>query len=233
MSVSERGALITLEGLEGVGKSTSVKTIELLLAERGLPCITTREPGGTHLGEQLRQLLLNSSMCSMTELLLMFAARTEHVQTVIEPALAAGQWVICDRFTDSSYAYQGGGRGIELETISQLEKLTLGSIVPDCTFILDLPAGVGLKRAARRKQNAQSLAGESGEKTSIEPAETVDRFENEKLLFFEQVREVFLSRAGLETRNHVVDGSGTVTQVQQRIRVELEHFINDFLNLNH
>ena len=145
-----KGAFVTIEGLEGAGKSSSISTIKDVLDTHQIAYTTTREPGGTDLGERIRDLLLASSespMYPMTELLLMFAARHEHVERIICPKLADGCWVICDRFLDSSYAYQGGGRQIPLDVIETLEQISLANVSPDYTFVLDVPVGEGLKRA--------------------------------------------------------------------------------------
>jgi dTMP kinase len=204
-----RGSFITIEGVEGVGKSTNIAFIRSLLEERSIASIVTREPGGTELGEHIRNLLLDkeqSSMTAMTELLLMFAARAQHVSQVIEPGLASGSWVICDRFTDSSYAYQGGGRHIDMDTIASLEQLAINSFHPDCTLVLDLPVEIGLKRAL-----------DVGEK---------DRFESEKVEFFERVRQVFLQRAAKNEYSHVVDTSQPLEGVQSDIRAIIEPMLN-------
>lgn len=206
-----RGRFISIEGIEGVGKSTNIAFIQSLLAERNVSCITTREPGGTDLGEIIRNLLLDKrqhQMTAMTELLLMFAARAQHIEQTIEPALASGKWVICDRFTDSSYAYQGGGRNLSISMIAQLEKLSINNYQPDCTIVLDLPVESGLLRA----ENV-------GEK---------DRFESEHSDFFYRVRQVFLERAEKEARSHIINAAAPLNQVQEHIR----HILGPFLNQN-
>ena len=195
------GQFITIEGAEGVGKSTNIRLIQALLDAAGIAHIATREPGGTPLAEQIRNLLLTKSeqpMDSLAELLLMFAARRQHVQELILPALQAGQWVICDRFTDSTYAYQGGGRGLDLAQIGVLEQLCLGDFRPNLTLLLDLEVNAGLARAAERG----------------EP----DRFESEDIAFFNRVRQVFLDRAASADRYRVVDASQPLAQVEARIR---------------
>lgn len=205
-----RGKLITIEGIEGVGKSTNITFIQSLLQERNVDSVTTREPGGTELGELIRGLLLDKhqqQMSAMAELLLMFASRVQHIEQTIEPALASGTWVICDRFTDSSYAYQGGGRNMSISTIAQLEKLSIDNFQPDCTIILDLPVDTGLSRAER-----------VGEK---------DRFESESDAFFNRVRQVFVERAGKEERMHIVDAAVPLDQVQDQIRQILDPFLNE------
>ena len=147
-SVVTKGQFITVEGTEGVGKSTNMAFIEEWLTKSGKELIVTREPGGTELGEKLRAVLLDAkeqSICDDTELLLMFAARAQHLQEVILPALNTGKWILCDRFTDSTYAYQGGGRGIKMSRIAELEQWVQGDLRPDMTFVLDLPIDIGLE----------------------------------------------------------------------------------------
>jgi len=204
-----RGRFITIEGVEGVGKSTNIDFIQSLLNARNIDSITTREPGGTGLGELIRNVLLDKSqhqMSAMTELLLMFAARTQHIEQTIEPALASGKWVICDRFTDSSYAYQGGGRNMSMDLIAQLEKLSIDNFQPDCTIVLDLPVDAGLTRA-------ESV----GEK---------DRFESESTDFFNRVRQVFVERAEKEDRAHIINAAAPLAEVQAHIRLILDPFLN-------
>lgn len=194
-----RGKFITIEGIEGVGKSTNLALIESLIGDLGKGVLVTREPGGTMTGERIRSILLDKdeqNMTAMTELLLMFAARRQHVDQVIEPALAAGTWVISDRFTDSSYAYQGGGRELGMETVSALEDFVLGDFRPDLTIVLDLDVSTGLTRAT---SNASP-----------------DRFESEQREFFERVRKVFLDRASGD-RYRVVDTSQSIEAVQSEI----------------
>ena len=198
--MKRKGRFITVEGVEGVGKSTSIAFIESVLARHHIPCRLTREPGGTALSEAIRQLLLdrsNMAMDAMTELLLMFAARVQHVQELIKPELERGSWVVCDRFTDSTYAYQGAGRGIDIVLIERLEDIALGDFRPDLTLVLDLPVEQGMKRAMLRSEQ--------------------DRFEKEDLAFFDRVREAFLARAARQGRYHVVDASGDVASVQAQI----------------
>ena len=202
---------MTIEGLEGAGKSSCIATIASALSRYEIPFITTREPGGTELGEGIRDILLASSespMYPMTELLLMFAARYEHVERVIEPKLNEGCWVICDRFVDSSYAYQGGGRGLELDVIETLEKISLADVSPDYTFVLDVPVNEGLKRA-----------GGVG---------APDRFEQENIDFFDRARQVFLLRAKNNPKYCVVDAAKSEEEVQEAIREYLETFVSSF-----
>ena len=185
------GYFITVEGGEGVGKSSNLAFIEAYLRNAGKDVVMTREPGGTHLGEKIRELLLDAAQASMavdTELLLMFAARAQHLAEVIKPALADGKWVVCDRFTDATYAYQGGGRGVDGQRIAQLEQWVQGNLRPDLTLLLDLPVQQGLHRAGQRS----------------EP----DRFEREQHSFFERVRETYLIRARQESnRFRVIDAA--------------------------
>ena len=204
------GKFITVEGIEGVGKTTNIEYVRALLQDMGLAVTVTREPGGTPLGEALRDLLLghqHDGMDDNTELLLMFAARNEHLARVIKPALADGSWVICDRFTDATYAYQGGGRGISPERIEILENWVQHDLRPDLTLLLDLPVATGLKRAGKREQLA-------------------DRFEAQKQAFFENVRQCYLDRAAAEPgRFHVIDASKTLDQVQTSLRDTLQRFV--------
>lgn len=205
----EQGQFITVEGTEGVGKSTNMAFIESWLKEAGKELVITREPGGTELGEKLRAVLLDAkeqSMCDDTELLLMFAARAQHLQEVILPALKAGKWVLCDRFTDSTYAYQGGGRGIETYRIAQLEQWVQGDRRPDMTLILDLPIEVGLARAGKRS--------------------APDRFELEKHDFFNKVRDAFLARAAANPERYaIIDAAPAKDEVQRSIQAILEKMV--------
>lgn len=193
-----RGLFITLEGIEGVGKSTHLEFVAGILRARGRDVVITREPGGTALGEGVRALVLDprhAGMCAEAELLLMFAARAEHIQKVIEPALAAGRDVLCDRFTDATFAYQGGGRGIGLEHIARLEELVQGSLRPDRVLLLDAPVAVALARAGRRGD--------------------ADRIEGEDKAFFERVRQCYLQRAlAMPDRYRVVDAAQDLAAVQ-------------------
>ena len=199
-----KGRFITIEGVEGVGKSTNISYIESFLEARDIEFVSTREPGGTALAERIRDVLLDkaeSSMDPMTELLLMFAARKQHTEEMIKPALARGKWVICDRYTDSSYAYQGGGRGLDSKIISKIEKLTLGGFKPDLTIVLNLPVKKGLARAGNRGE--------------------LDRFELETENFFKRVRATFLARAKTHKRYHVINASRSLNAVQGKIGAAL------------
>ncbi|MDO6594398.1 dTMP kinase [Neptuniibacter sp. 1_MG-2023] len=201
MTRVQRGRFITVEGTEGVGKSTNIDFLCNLLKARGIEIVLTREPGGTPLAEELRALLLSprdERVSEDTELLLMFAARAQHIENVIRPALDRGAWVISDRFTDATFAYQGGGRGIDYEHISLLEKLVQHGLHPDLTLLLDLDVDVGLKRASARS----------------EP----DRFEQEKIDFFSKVRDAYLQRAKNEPQRFaIIDASVPLPEVQQQI----------------
>ncbi|WP_417703005.1 dTMP kinase [Pseudomonas sp.] len=195
------GLFITLEGPEGAGKSTNREYLAERLREQGVDVLLTREPGGTPLAERIRELLLDPSdepMAADAELLLVFAARAQHLQQVIRPALARGCVVLCDRFTDATYAYQGGGRGLSMERIAQLEQFVQGELRPDLTLIFDLPIEIGLARAAARGR--------------------LDRFEQEGRGFFEAVRQAYLQRAAqAPQRYRVLDAGQTLAQVQADI----------------
>jgi len=209
MSGIERGRLITLEGVEGAGKSTNLAYLERLLSAAGRPPLLTREPGGTELGEAVRDLLLghrHAGMGSDSELLLMFAARAENLVQRIRPALTSGRWVLCDRFTDASFAYQGGGRGIDPVRIRVLEQWVHADLQPDLTLLLDLPVNQGLERAGRRSQP--------------------DRFEAEEQAFFERVRRAYLERARAEPeRIRIIDAGQELAAVQSQLRSELDAFL--------
>ncbi len=208
------GKFITVEGVEGVGKTTNMAFIQSWLEQQGVDHITTREPGGTPLAEDIRELLLSprdEAVNENTELLLMFAARAQHLAEVIMPALDRGQWVLCDRFTDATYAYQGGGRGVAMEKIALLENLVQEHLRPDLTLILDAPVAQGLERASKRSQP--------------------DRFEQEKLDFFEQVRDCYLSRAKrMPMQYRVVDASQTLAQVRLDLGEQLNQFMEASCN---
>jgi dTMP kinase len=203
-----RGRFLTLEGIEGVGKSTNLALVADLVRAAGHEVVVTREPGGTPLGERIRSLLLepNGVVPPLTELLLMFAARSVHLEQVIRPALDRGAWVVCDRFTDASYAYQGGGRGIATDQIRQLEVLVQDGLRPDLTLLLDAAPHATVERQAARG--------------------TTDRFEREQAAFFEAVRAVYLERATREPdRVRVIDATRTIPEVQEEIRGILGGFM--------
>jgi dTMP kinase len=204
-----RPLFISLEGSEGVGKTSNMQFIRALLQEKQIEFIETREPGGTPLGEALREMLLGEAFKGMsddTELMLMFAARAEHVAQVIKPALAKGQWVLCDRFTDATYAYQGGGRQLDMQRIAGLENWVLGELRPDLTILLDAPIEVGRERAGKRS--------------------APDRFEQERDAFFNRVRDTYLDRAKAEPeRIKVVDAALELPAVQAQIKEILQQYI--------
>lgn len=207
----KRGIFITVEGGEGAGKSTHIAFIERWLTNRGHKLVVTREPGGTPLGEQIRTLLLQldgNVMAPGTELLLMFAARAEHLAKVIEPALAQGIHVLCDRFTDATYAYQGGGRGVAPGFIAVLETWVQGTRRPDLTLLFDVPVEVGLGRAENRG--------------------TLDRFEQEGRSFLEKVRATYLARAKEEAgRIRVIDASRSLSDVEHQIVAVLREWFEN------
>jgi dTMP kinase len=196
-----RGKFITLEGVDGAGKSTHLSWLVNHLRAQGHTIVQTREPGGTPLGEKLRELLLHEPMHLETEALLMFAARREHLERIIKPAMARGDWVVCDRFTDASFAYQGGGRGLSSEKLSRLENWVQDGFQPDLTLLFDLPIGIA----------AQRMAG---------AARQLDRFEQEKADFHQRVRDAYLARAAqMPGRVKVIDSRQTPEQIQKQLEV--------------
>ena len=205
-----QGKFITLEGGEGCGKSTNIKFIEQLLLAEGFSVVLTREPGGTSLAENIRQLLLDKEqekISEQTELLMMFAARAQHIKHVIQPALEQGSWVLCDRFTDSSYAYQGYGRNMDRSAIQWLESFAQNKLRPDLTLLLDAPVDLGMARAKKRGQ--------------------LDRFESEKMEFFNKVRTGFLEIAKQQPeRVKVVDAAQELSAVQESIAQLIQKFIH-------
>ncbi|MCP4698244.1 MAG: dTMP kinase [Gammaproteobacteria bacterium] len=194
---------ITLEGIEGTGKSTHADSVCDFLRERGIAALKTREPGGSEIGEAVREWLLGyREMHSDTELLLMFAARAEHIHRVIRPALAAGQWVVSDRFTDASFAYQGGGRGIDSDRIAQLESWVQGAFRPDLTLLLDAPVDIAMRRIHKRG--------------------APDRFEREKHAFFERVRAAYLDLAERNSQHYrILDASRSLAEVTHALTIVL------------
>lgn len=204
-----RGRFITIEGIEGVGKTTNIDWVKRCLSEQGIAHIHSREPGGTPLAEEIRNLLLanrEETMADLTELLLVFAARAQHLTQTIQPALNDGTRVVCDRFTDATYAYQGGGRGLDLKAIATLETLVQGELRPDLTLLLDIDPALGLTRARKRG--------------------SPDRFEQEAVSFFTRVRDSYLRRARLSPERYlIIDASQPLAEVQQEISQGLVRFI--------
>ena len=202
-----KGKFITIEGSEGSGKSTNIRFVQEYLNSKNIEFISTREPGGTPIAEKIRDLLLdkaNTSLCDDAELLLMFAARAQHLNELIIPALEAGKWVISDRFTDASYAYQGGGRGLSWEKIAQLEQWVQGRLRPDATILLDIPVDIGMERVRER--------GET------------DRFEQEQLSFFNRIRDAYLRLAKENPeRFHIVDTQPAIKEVHKRLMTIMDN----------
>lgn len=203
MNPSPKSPFITVEGIEGAGKSTVIQSIQRWLIQNNIPHLLTREPGGTEIAEAIRGLLLlknyEEKMCADTELLLMFASRAQHLAQLIVPALARGEWVVCDRFTDATYAYQGGGRGIPHERIAEIEAWVQGTLRPSRVILLDLPPELGMQRILQRKSST-------------------DRIEQEKLSFFERAREAYLTRAKLSPHTYsIIDASQSVEKVEAAV----------------
>ena len=199
----KRGKFITLEGMDGAGKSTHIPTIIAALKARGIEVVSTREPGGTRLGEQLRALLLTDAMHPETETLLMFAARREHIDSVIQPALKRGAWVLSDRFTDATYAYQCGAKGVDSKKIKQLEKWVQGSLQPDLTLLFDVPVEISMTRLSNAR----------------EP----DKFEREDAKFFEKLRQAYLTRASENpSRFRVINAN----QALDKVKILVEEIIS-------
>ena len=199
-----RGKFITLEGMDGAGKSSHIENILATLRACGVEVVSTREPGGTPLGERLRELLLHEQMHAETETLLMFAARREHIAQVIVPALARGEVVISDRFTDATFAYQGGGRGVDWSKIVQLEQWVQGDLQPDFTLLFDVPLEIARARIAQRAAQTQ---------------EALDKFEQESFDFFTRTREAYLQRAAQSPqRMAVIDSTQSLDDVKRQIR---------------
>lgn len=204
-----KSLFISLEGVEGAGKSTLMDYIGDLLSKAGHDVILTREPGGTKTGEQIRNILLDSNNIGLTddtELLLMFAARAQHIQEVIKPALSTNKFVLCDRFTDASYAYQGGGRGLKQGRINELEEWVQQGLKPDLTILFDLDVEVGLRRAGSRSK--------------------ADRFEQEEISFFERIRSCYLTRANNEPeRFKIIDAAKPFENVKQQVQAVLKDYL--------
>jgi dTMP kinase len=202
MTSLSRGRLITLEGIDGAGKSTHVPWLADFLARDGKAVWVTREPGGTALGERLRDLLLHEPMAHVTETLLMFAARREHCEREMWPRLAQGTWVLCDRFTDATYAYQGGGHGVAATLIRELERIALDDFQPDTTLIFDVPVSVGRER--------------------LSDGRSLDKFEQQQSQFFERVRATYLARAAAEpARCRIIDSTQPVAAVRAQLAASL------------
>ena len=205
----KRGKFITVEGQDGAGKSTNITSVLDCLESAGIDVVVTREPGGTPFGEKLRNVVLGSQdtdFGDMAELLLIFAARAQHIVEVIEPALADGKWVLCDRFTDATFAYQGGGRGISLDKIRTLEQLVQDDLQPDLTILLDLPVEIGVKRAGQRS--------------------APDRFERQQDEFKARVRSAYLNRAEVfNERFRLIDASKSLEEVQGQVVKVMSDFI--------
>ncbi len=206
----QRGKFLTIEGTEGVGKSTNLAYVKTWLETRGIEVVVTREPGGTPLAEEIRALLLarrDEGVDETAELLLVFAARAQHIAGVIRPALARGAWVLSDRFTDATFAYQGGGRGLSLDTIAQLERLVQGDLRPDLTLILDIDVQLGLERARQRGE--------------------LDRFESETIAFFERVRAAYRARVDAHPQGYaLIDAGQNLPAVQADIDKALSAALN-------
>jgi dTMP kinase len=205
------GKLITIEGIEGAGKSTALQSIKHYLVKHQIDVLVTREPGGTHLAENIRQLLLYPSNIETiqveTELLLIFAGRAQHISQCIKPALQSGKWVISDRYIDASYAYQGGGRCIDIRLIQTLDQWIVDDCYPHLTFLMDLPVTVGFKRTEKR----------GGHK---------DRIEQEDIAFFERVRHIYLERATQDpNRIKVIDASKSILSVEKQLYHELDIYL--------
>jgi|SRR5690554_5568596 len=199
----QRGCFITLEGLDGAGKSTHIEWLVDQLGQRGLSVIATREPGGTALGEALRELLLHRPMHLKSETLLMFAARCEHVETVIKPALAAGKWVVCDRFTDATYAYQGGGRQLGATAVAALEHWVHADLQPDRSWLFDVPLEVARERLARTRD--------------------LDRFEQEGAAFFERTRQAYHDRVAQHPeRILIVDSTLPIARIREGLSEDID-----------
>ena len=207
-----RGLFVTIEGGEGVGKSTNIEFLAERVRAAGVPLCLTREPGGTPLAEDIRQLLLeprSEAVSENTELLLMFAARAQHIAQVILPALERGECVVCDRFTDATYAYQGGGRGVAAKKIADLEQWVQGDLRPDYTILLDAPVEVGMARAVKRGK--------------------LDRFEQEQQDFFKQVRSAYLAQAEAEPKRYrVIDAAENLDQVQSELGLVIDTLLAEF-----
>lgn len=206
---AERGRFITFEGIDGAGKSTHIDAVAQAVQMRGVETVRTREPGGTPLGEALRELVLSQSMTRETETLLLFAARSEHLAKIIRPALSAGRWVLCDRFTDATYAYQAGGRQMDRERIAELERWVHPDLQPDLTILFDVAPEVAAGRVERR----------------LDPARSADRFESESSGFFNAVRTMYLERAAENPARFLIVDTGRAPEM---VRTQLEQMIQQW-----
>jgi len=206
----KKGYFITIEGIEGAGKSTVIKFIEKLLREKNIDLVLTREFGGTEIAEKIRKILLDHHQEKMhpnTEILLAFAARAQHLENLIIPSLNSGKWVICDRFTDTSYAYQGAGRGIDMKKIATLENFVQGKLRPDYTFLLDLDVHIGFARVKKFRE--------------------LDRIEAEDIEFFQRIRSCYLERAKSEPERFIIiDAARPLTQVEEQITAGMQKIFN-------
>lgn len=206
MTPNPKGVFLTFEGVDGAGKSTHVQWVVDQLRARGLKVVSTREPGGTVVGEKLRDLLLKEPMGLECETLLMFASRAQHIQEVIRPALASGAWVVCDRFTDATFAYQGGGRELGVERIAALEQWVHPDLQPDCTWLFDVPLDVARERLDRTREK--------------------DRFEQEADAFFSRTREVYLSRAAQHPdRFAIIDSTVPIESIRLSLIQKLDTLV--------
>lgn len=212
MDVIKKGLFLTLEGVDGAGKSTHLSFIENHLQQQGIKVVATREPGGTALGETLRQLLLHEKMEAKTEALLMFAARNEHIHQCIMPTLKQGQWVLCDRFSDASFAYQGGGRQLGAQAIENLEHWVHPDLQPDTTWFFDLPLSVAMQR--------------------LEKSRVLDRFEQEQESFFIRTQQFYHLRAQAQPqRFHLIDSSQSIVSIQMQLQQQLDQLVEKWQNL--
>ncbi len=208
---SKRGKFLTFEGVDGAGKSSHIKPLVQRLENAGITVVVSREPGGTAVGEKLREIALHDKMHLESEALIMFASRREHIAQVIEPALARGDWIVSDRFTDSSFAYQVGGRGIPLFKLEALEHWTCGALQPDRTFLFDVPPDVAASRMDGRE---------------------LDKFEREKADFVVNVRTEYLRRASqYPERFRIIDSTVTLAEVEEAMRLEAEYLLSDFRDI--
>lgn len=212
MEVTKKGVFLTLEGVDGAGKSTHISFIEQYLKQRDIQVVITREPGGTPLGETLRELLLHNKMDSKTETLLMFAARNEHIHQCIMPALSQGQWVLCDRFSDASFAYQGGGRQLGAQAIEYLEQWIHPDLQPDRTWLFDLPLSIAMER--------------------LEKSRVLDRFEQEQESFFIRTQQFYHQRVQAQPKRFsLIDSSQPIVMIQVQLQQQLDQLVKQWQHL--